>query len=100
MAEAIAVVGIIASLVQLADYGFELSVKLFSYSKAVSCAYRKIESLSNEVSATSTVLKVLGDILREDEANYINKTAVEVTQGLVKECFVVFKSLAKILDEA
>jgi hypothetical protein len=100
MAEAIAAIGVIASVAQLADYGFKLSIKLTSYSEAVSRADRTIESLSNEVSFTSGVLKVLGDILEDDEAKYISRTAVEATQGTVKECFVVFESLTKILDKA
>jgi hypothetical protein len=100
MAEVIAAVGVIASVAQLADYGFKLSIKLTSYSEAVARADRTIESISNEVSFTSGVLKVLGDILEQDEAKYISRTAVEATQGTVKECFVVFESLTKILDKA
>jgi hypothetical protein len=100
MAEAIAAVGVVASVAQLADYGFRLSIKLISYSEAVSRADKTIESLSNEVSFTSGVLKVLGDILEHDDAKLINRTAVEATQGTVKECFVVFEGLTKILDKA
>ena len=47
MAEAIAALGVIASVAQLADYGFKLSIKLFSYSEAVSRADSAIASLSN-----------------------------------------------------
>lgn len=99
MAEAIAIVSVIASLAQLADYGFKLSTKLFSYSQAISRADRTIESISNDVSATSTVLKLLGDILREGEANYICRTGVEAAQGTIKECSIVLESLTKILDK-
>jgi hypothetical protein len=100
MAEAIAAIGVIASVAQLADYGFKLSIKLVSYSEAVSRADKTIESLSNEVSFTSGVLRVLWDVLQQDEAKYFNRTAVEATQGTVKECFAVFEALAKILDKA
>jgi hypothetical protein len=100
MAEAIAAVGAIASVAQLADYGFQLSIKLISYAEAVSRADKTIESLSNEVSFTSGVLKVLGDVLQQDGAKYFNSTAVEATQGTVKECFAVFEALSKILDKA
>jgi hypothetical protein len=100
MAEAIAAVGVIASVAQLADYGFKLSIKLISYSEAVARADKTIESLSNEVSFTSGVLKVLGDVLQQDAARCLNRTAVEATQGTVKECFAVFEALTKILDKA
>jgi hypothetical protein len=77
-----------------------LSIKLFSYSEAVSRADESVQSLGNEVSLTAAVLKVLSGILQEDEAKYISRTAVEATQGTVKECFEVFEGLTKILDKA
>jgi hypothetical protein len=100
MAEALAVIGVVSSVAQLADYGFKLSIKLFSYSEAVSRADKSIQSLSNEVSLTSVVLKELGEILQRDEAKYISKTAVEATHGTVKECLEVFHGLMNILEKS
>jgi hypothetical protein len=98
MAELLAAVGVVASVAQLADYGFKLSIKLFAYSSAVSKADKSIASLSNEVSLTSAVLKELSGFLRADEAKYISRTAVEATQGTVRECLGVFEELDGVLE--
>lgn len=100
MAEALALIGVAASVVQLADFGFKLSIRLFSFSEAVSKADKTIQSLSNEVSLTSAVLKELGSILQEEEARYVSKTAVEATQGTVQECFGVFDQLSSTLEKS
>jgi hypothetical protein len=59
MAEAIAAIGAIASITQLAEYGFKLSIKLFAFGEAVATADRSVKSLSNEISLTSTVRTLL-----------------------------------------
>jgi hypothetical protein len=100
MAEALAAIGVVASVTQLADYGFKLSIKLFSYSEAVSRADKSIQLLSNEVSLTSAVLKELSGILQDDETKLISRTAVEATSGTVKECFIVFQELEKVLEKS
>jgi hypothetical protein len=100
MAEALAAIGVIASVTQLADYGFKLSVKLFSYSEAVNRADKSVQSLSNEVSLTSAVLKELAGILQEDEAKLINQTALEATSKTTNECLLVFQELGKVLEKS
>src|ERR1700761_7956649 len=102
MAEALAAIGVVASVAQLADYGFKLSIKLFAYSEAVSKADSAIASLSNEVSLTSAVLRELGTILQaDDDARLVvNGAAVEATMGTVRECFAVFEGLGAVLDKS
>jgi Fungal N-terminal domain of STAND proteins len=99
MAEVLAALGVVASVAQLADYGFRLSVKLYSYSAAVSRADKAVQSLSNEVSVTSAVLKELGGILQEDEAKYVSVTALQATSGTVQECLAVFEELNQELEK-
>jgi len=43
------VIGVIASVAALAEFGFKLSVKLFSFSQAVASAGESIRDISNEV---------------------------------------------------
>jgi hypothetical protein len=100
MAEAIAAFGAVASLAQLADYGFKLSIRLYSYAEAVSKADTTVKSLSNEVSLTSAVLKELGSILAADDANYVSERAIEATKGTVAECMAVFDQLNTALEKA
>jgi hypothetical protein len=100
MAEALAALGAVASVAQLADYGFKLSIKLFAYSEAVSRADSTIQSLSNEVSLTSAVLRELSATLAADEARFISNSAVEATMGTVRECLAVFEALGAVLDKS
>jgi hypothetical protein len=100
MAEALAALGVVASVAQLADYGFKLSIKLFAYSEAVYKADKTIRSFSNEVSLTSAVLKELSNILGAEECRYVSERAVEATHTTVKECSAVFDQLDKILEKS
>lgn len=100
MAEALAALGVVASVAQLADYGFKLSIKLYAYSEAVHKADKSIRSFSNEVSLTSAVLKELSVILGAQENQCVSERALAATQTTVKECFVVFNQLNKILEKS
>lgn len=91
MAEVLSALGVVASVAQLAEYGFKLSVKLFAYSEAVSTADQSIKSISSEVSLTSTVLKGLCQIIKSDESRVVSNGAIEATAQTVSECLAVFE---------
>lgn len=94
MAEALAVLGVVASVTQLADYGARLSVKLFAFGVAVAGADRAIQTMSNEVALTASVLKELGVLLGSDgEARLTSEQAVEAARRTVEECLGVFEEL-------
>lgn len=99
MAEALAVLGVVAAVAQLADYGFKLSVKLFTVSHTVYKAEQSIKDISNDVSLTSSVLKELGDTLkRDEESRLVSEQAVKAAEQTVKECLKVFKELEDTLS--
>ena len=101
MAEIIAAIGIAASVAQLADYGFKLSIKLFSFSQAVSSADSSVKGISNDVSLTSAVLQELCGTLKADSGSHmISPAAVEATQQTVKECLSIFEELSAALDKS
>jgi hypothetical protein len=100
MAEVIAAIAIVASVAQLADYGFKLSVKLFTFSQAVSSADQSIKGISNDVSLTSTVLQELSLIFKADESRVVSAGAIEATRKTVEECMKVFAELEEALDKS
>jgi hypothetical protein len=100
MAEVIATLGIVASVAQLADFGFKLSVKLYTFSNAVASADTSIKEISNDVSLTSTVLKELCQILQADESHVVSENALEATSQTVKECLLIFEQLNDALDKS
>jgi hypothetical protein len=100
MAEVIAAIGVVASVAQLAEYGFKLSIKLFTFSQAVSTADQSIKGISNDVSLTSTVLQELCHIIKSDESHVVSPRAVAATQQTVRECLQVFEQLNDALDKS
>ena len=90
--------GIIASVVQIADVGLRLSIKLYTFGEIVASADRSVISISKDVSLTSGVLKELGQILDQDkETRTFSENAVETANGVVKECLEVFQEMEDIL---
>lgn len=90
--------GIIASVVQIADVGLRLSIKLYTFGEIVASADRSVISISKDVSLTSGVLKELGQILDKDrETRTFSENAVQTADGVVKECLHVFQEMETIL---
>ena len=96
--------GIIASVVQIADVGLRLSFKLYTFGEIVASADRSVISISKDVSLTSGVLKELGQLLDKDRTTgttgtfgTLSKNAVQTADGVVKECLEVFQEMENIL---
>ena len=90
--------GIIASVVQIADVGLRLSIKLYTFGEIVASADRSVISISKDVSLTSGVLKELGQILDSDrETRTFSEPAVQTADGIVKECLGVFQEMESML---
>ena len=91
-------IGLMASIVQIADTGLRLSIKLYTFGEIVSVADKSVISMSKDVSLTSSVLKELGRILDEESTSRIcSETAVQTADGIVKECLSVFDEMEKVL---
>lgn len=91
-------IGIVASVVQVADIGLKLSVKLYDFAGTVTSADKTIASICKHVKVTSRVLKELSDILKKDKARpIVNETAVETASGVVKKGGEVFQEMENIL---
>jgi hypothetical protein len=88
------VIGLVASVVQLAGAGLALSKTLYEYADGVATADRRIKDIANEVKLTSFVIQELGTIFEKDEtANLISENAVWTANETIKECFAVFTEL-------
>ena len=90
--------GIIASIIQIADVGLRLSLKLYTFGEVVSTADKSVISISKDVSLTSSVLKELGQILDKDRHEKLcSENAVQTADGIVKECLGVFEEMERLL---
>lgn len=94
------VVGIVASIVQIADLGARISVKLCSFYRTVKDANQYMQSLSSDVSLTCSVLNELGNTLKQDEkAKLYSPEAFKTAQEVLSECKSVFEGIDKAMEE-
>ena len=93
--------GIIASVVQLADVGVRLSLRLYTIGETVASADDSIISISKNVSLTSSVLKELGQCLEKDQETRItSENAFQTADRVVQECLEVFNSIDRTLTKS
>ena len=87
-------IGLTASVLQLADLGAKLSVKLFNVSKQVKNASAHYESVSQEVASTNAVVQQLSALLSEDSSRQLfGPVAIQTTGTSIVACEELFKSL-------
>ena len=74
--------GVIASVIRIADVGLKLSIRLYDIARTVASADKTIASISSDVKLTSTVLKDLGETLKRDKESYVaNRSDMQTAGG-------------------
>jgi Fungal N-terminal domain of STAND proteins len=95
----IEIISIAASVLQLADLGGRLSVKLFTFSRKIKNADKSIASISAEIAQTGSILQQLGNELqKDDQLRLCSAEAVATAKALVEECYKVFDELNESLE--
>src|SRR2546423_387958 len=95
----IEILGIAASILQIAELGGKLSVKLFTFSRKIKNADKSISSISKDIAATGAVLQQLANELRKDERlRLCSDQAVATVKLLVDDCKKIFSELNEALD--
>lgn len=95
----IEILGIAASVLQIADLGGKLSVKLFTFSRKIKNAHKSIDDISQDIAATGAVLQQLSFELQKDQQlRLCSQEAVSTTKKLVQECNKIFIELNNALD--
>ena len=91
-------IGLIASVLQVADIGARLSVKIYTFCHAAVNADDSITFISKDISHTSVILIELGRCLKKDhEAQLCSENAFHTTSAIVKECGIVFEKIDQAL---
>ncbi|CAI7632751.1 unnamed protein product [Penicillium pancosmium] len=94
------VVGIVASILQIADLGAKISVKLCSFYHTVKDANQSMQSLSSDVSLTCSILQQLGKVLEKDEKTKIcSQQAFHTAQDVLGECKTVFEGINNAMEK-
>lgn len=95
----IEILGIAASVLQIADLGGKLSVRLFTFSRKIKNADKNIETISRDIAVTGAVLQELGSELEKDgQLGFCSKKAVETAEKLITDCHTIFKELNEALE--
>ncbi|KAL8782249.1 MAG: hypothetical protein Q9213_005552 [Squamulea squamosa] len=93
-------IGIIASVIQIADVGLRLSLRLYTFGETIASADETISSISKDISLTSSVLKELGCNLEKDkELQICSETAIKTAEDIVQECLKVFLEIDATLEK-
>ena len=88
---------LLASIVQVADVGLRLSLRLYTFGETVASADRSILSISKDVSFTSSVLKELGRVFEDNKARVHSDNATKTAEAVVQECSDVFQEMDDLL---
>jgi predicted transcriptional regulator len=96
----IEIIGVVASIVQIADLGGRLSVKLCTFCHKFKNANKALRYLSKDVALTCNVLRQLGDSLGQDDlACLYSPDAFETAQDVLRECEQVFQDLESAIEQ-
>lgn len=91
-------IGLIASVLQVADIGVRLSVKAYTFCHASFNADESITFISKDISHTSAILRELGQCLEKDhDAQLCSENAFRTTSAIVDECRIVFEEIDQAL---
>lgn len=94
------VLGVAASIIQIADLGARVSIKLSTFYHKVKQANENIRNLSTDVALTCTVLKQLGDNLQQDEnVQLYSPDAFSVAKNIMGECDKVFRQIESAMED-
>lgn len=90
-------IALLASILQIADIGIRLSIRLYTFGETVANANRNVLSLSKDLSLTSSVLKELGHAFEGDRDRIHSQNAVRTAQEVAQECSSVFAEVDDLL---
>lgn len=92
-------IGVAASIIQVADLGARLSVKLFGFYRQFKNANESIQLLSNEVALNSAILRELGHNLKEDELSKLcSDEAFRILEHVLDQCREVLEQIEKTIS--
>lgn len=86
--------GLIAAVVQVADVGIRVSLKLYTFGQTVASADESIVFISKDISHTCSILKTLGHSLEKDREEHLySHDAIGTADTIVKECLDIFQEM-------
>ncbi|KAH6840251.1 hypothetical protein B0T12DRAFT_45300 [Alternaria alternata] len=94
------VVGLAASIIQIAGAGAKLSVTLYNFTSSAARADQDIKDIADDVELTSNALESVGKVFESEDAKSIISTkAVQDAHNIIKKCQGVFDELSEMVGK-
>lgn len=91
------VIGIVASIIQVADAGLKLGDTIHTYASAVASAGDRLDRIATHVKVTSSIVREVGCMFEKHSPKL---SAVSTAEQCVKECESVFVELDSAVVKA
>lgn len=94
------VVGLAASILQIAGAGVKLSTALYNFASSASRADRDVADIADDVMLTANALDSVGKVFeKEDGKTVVSRRAIQDANGLIKRCDAVFGEIQEVVEK-
>ncbi|RMZ69556.1 mapkkk cascade kinase regulator ste50 [Pyrenophora seminiperda CCB06] len=94
------VVGLAASIIQIAGAGAQLSIALYNYAISAANADPEIKDIAVDIELTSHVLEDMGKLFEtEDAKSIVSKRALQHANNIIKKCENVFDEMSELINK-
>ncbi|KAF2265007.1 hypothetical protein CC78DRAFT_543564 [Lojkania enalia] len=92
--------GLAASIIQIAGFGAEVSTTLYNYIGSATRADQEIGDIAEDVQLTANALDSVGRIFETEDAKHVvSKKAIEDANNLIKRCEAVFGEIHGVINK-
>lgn len=93
-----------ASLLSIGAIGCQVAIKLYTLGTQIGTASDRINSISKDVSFTSSILQQLGELMTQnttdDGTNIFSQIALDTTRASAAICEEIFKAIEQVAKDA
>jgi hypothetical protein len=94
------VLGLVASIVQIAGTGAKLSTALYHYTTSAVRADQEIADIADDVKLTSNALESVGEVFKtEDVKGIVTPKAIQDANSIIKRCEAVFADINELAEK-
>jgi hypothetical protein len=95
------ILGIAASIIQVADTGLGLSKHIYSYVGSIASADKRLDQLATDVRLTSQIVRDVGNLFSgADAAVLVAETGINNAKECIGECEAAFKDIELFVDKS
>lgn len=96
------VVGLVASIVQIAGAGTKLSSALYNFTASAVRAEQDITDIASDVKLTASALESVGKVFETENGiskSVANERAIQDANAIIKRCEEVFKDISELVEK-